>query len=66
MRKHDIVEPYEKIKLLTRGESLDKAKIDQIIDDLDLPDSAKKQIHDLTPANYIGIAIKLVDRLLAE
>ena len=66
MRKYDIDEPYEKLKNLTRGQSLDKAAINAMIEQLDLPEAAKKQIKELTPASYIGIAVQLVDRLLSE
>ncbi|MEX2489425.1 MAG: adenylosuccinate lyase [Pseudomonadales bacterium] len=66
MRKHGIAEPYEKLKELTRGESMDQAKITRIIEELDLPEHAREQIRQLTPANYIGAAVLLVDRLLSE
>ena len=66
MRKYGIEEPYEKLKALTRGQSINKANISQMIDDLDLPEDAKEQIRSLTPATYTGIAIRLVDRLLSE
>ncbi len=64
MRKYDIEEPYEKLKALTRGQSLDKSSIDRMIDDLDMPEPAKDRIKELTPANYIGIAVNLVDQLV--
>jgi|TARA_B100001971_G_scaffold34712_1_gene29661 adenylosuccinate lyase len=66
MRKYGTEEPYEKLKALTRGQSINKANISQMIDDLDLPEDAKEQIRSLTPATYTGIAIRLVDRLLSE
>ncbi len=66
MRKYGIEEPYEKLKALTRGQSINKANISQMIDDLDMPEEAKEQIRSLTPATYTGIAVRLVDRLLSE
>jgi|TARA_B100002003_G_C14157435_1_gene557686 adenylosuccinate lyase len=66
MRKYGIEEPYEKLKVLTRGESLDQAKIESMIEDLDLPDIAKAQIRSINPANYIGVAEALVEKLLTE
>jgi adenylosuccinate lyase len=66
MRKHNVDEPYEKLKELTRGKSLEKSAIDQMIEELDIPDDAKASIRDLTPANYIGLAIKQVDRLIEK
>ncbi len=66
MRKHGIEAPYEKLKELTRGESIDRSRIEQIIEGLDLPPEAAAQIRGLTPANYIGAAVLLVERLLDE
>ena len=66
MRKHGIEEPYEKLKKLTRGESLNQARIESLIKDLDLPEDARQQIRSITPASYIGAAELLVKKLLAE
>ncbi len=66
MRKHGIEEPYEKLKALTRGASIDKAQIDSMITSLDLPEEALASIRELTPANYIGDAVKLTEQLLSE
>ncbi|MDG1206527.1 MAG: adenylosuccinate lyase [Pseudomonadales bacterium] len=66
MRKYDIPEPYEKLKSLTRGQSFDPAQIKALIEPLDMPAAAKEQILAMTPAHYIGVAVELVDRLLAE
>lgn len=63
MRRFGIPEPYEKLKELTRGLSLDQASIETIIENLDLPPEAKQQIRDLTPANYIGNAADQIDNL---
>ena len=66
MRKYNVPEPYEKLKALTRGTSLDQAHIQSMIDNLDIPAVAKAQILALTPQGYIGVAVALVDRLLAD
>ncbi len=66
MRKHGVEEPYEKLKALTRGGSLDQGKIKALLDTLDLPDSANADILALKPENYIGAAEKLVARLLGD
>ncbi|MFT7688635.1 MAG: adenylosuccinate lyase [Candidatus Azotimanducaceae bacterium] len=66
MRKHDIEEPYEKLKALSRGQSLTKSDIEKFVETLDMPQSAKNDILALTPANYIGIAEQLVDQILKE
>ncbi len=66
MRKYGIEAPYEKLKELTRGETLDQSRIESIIEDLKLPEQAKVQIRSLNPANYIGAAELLVKKLLSE
>lgn len=66
MRKHDIEEPYEKLKALSRGRSLTKGDIEKLVETLDMPTKSKNDILALTPANYIGIAEQLVDQILKE
>ena len=66
MRKHGIAEPYEKLKAMTRGESLSQERIVDMLEELDLPKSVKTDIMSLTPANYIGEAQRLVARLLDD
>ncbi len=66
MRQHGIEEPYEKLKTLTRGESLNQAAIEKMVQALELPETARQQLLALTPAAYIGIAEALVDRLLGD
>jgi adenylosuccinate lyase len=66
MRRYGIEKPYEKLKELTRGKKVDSEGIAVFIDALDMPDSAKQSLKDMTPASYIGDAIKLTDQLLAE
>lgn len=66
MRKFDIPEPYEKLKELTRGQSLDQAAIRKIVSELSMPETAKAQLLALTPAAYIGNAAEMVDQLLDD
>jgi adenylosuccinate lyase len=66
MRKYGIEEPYEKLKKITRGESLSKARVESMVEELGLPKEARDQILILTPANYIGVAERLVEQLLEE
>ncbi len=66
MRKYNIEEPYEKLKVLTRGQSLNQQRIEAMILTLDLPEEARQQILALTPANYIGEAVALTERLLND
>ena len=57
MRRYAIEEPYEKLKALTRGKTIDAAIMADFIDTLELPQSVKDELKKLTPANYIGNAV---------
>ncbi|MDO6684972.1 MULTISPECIES: adenylosuccinate lyase [unclassified Agarivorans] len=63
MRRYGIEKPYEKLKELTRGKRVDAEAMRNFIDGLDMPESAKDELKKMTPANYIGDAVKLVDQL---
>lgn len=63
MRKHGIEKPYEKLKELTRGKRISAPDVAEFIDNLELPDDVKQHLKSMTPANYIGHAVELVDRL---
>ena len=56
MRRYAIEEPYEKLKALTRGKTINATIMANFIDTLDLPQSVKDELKTLTPANYIGNA----------
>ena len=58
MRRYGIEKPYEKLKALTRGQSITAETLSVFIDTLDMPDDAKQQLKQMTPANYIGNAIE--------
>ncbi|WGL97278.1 adenylosuccinate lyase [Arsenophonus sp. aPb] len=63
MRRYGIEKPYEKLKVLTRGKRATADDIKAFIDDLDLPQTEKDRLKTMTPANYIGYSINLVDYL---
>ena len=63
MRRYGIEKPYEKLKELTRGKKVNAAIMANFIDGLELPEEAKAALKALTPANYIGDAIRLTDQL---
>jgi adenylosuccinate lyase len=56
MRRYGISEPYEKLKALTRGRSVDRKLLHDFIEALDIPDDARQRLLDLTPSNYTGLA----------
>ena len=59
MRRYGVKNPYEKLKELTRGKSIDAKILNDFIASLDIPSEAKEELYKLTPMNYIGDAIKL-------
>ncbi|MFB9134410.1 adenylosuccinate lyase [Vibrio sp. AK197] len=63
MRRYGIEKPYEKLKELTRGKRVDGEAMRQFIDGLALPEEEKARLKLMTPANYIGQAIELTDKL---
>ncbi len=63
MRRYGIEKPYEKLKELTRGKRVDAEGMRAFIDGLELPEFEKDRLKQMTPANYIGDAVKLTDLL---
>ena len=63
MRRYNIEQPYEKLKELTRGKRVNQEALAVFIDKLELPDSVKAELKQLTPATYIGRAVAFVDEL---
>ncbi|MEH6472302.1 MAG: adenylosuccinate lyase [Halopseudomonas sp.] len=57
MRRYGIEEPYEKLKALTRGQTITKEILAEFVEPLELPEEAKQAIREMTPQNYIGNAI---------
>ncbi|HWV13853.1 MAG TPA: adenylosuccinate lyase [Cellvibrio sp.] len=57
MRRYNVDEPYEKLKALTRGQTITKEVLAQFVETLDIPEHAKQTMRELTPANYIGNAV---------
>ncbi|WP_133010269.1 adenylosuccinate lyase [Marinomonas flavescens] len=57
MRRYGIESPYEKLKELTRGRTIDQATIEAFVDTLEMPEDAKVELKKLTPATYIGNAV---------
>jgi adenylosuccinate lyase len=63
MRRYGIEKPYEKLKDLTRGKTMNQATIQDFIDTLDMPQSAKDELKALTPSLYTGNAAAQAKRI---
>lgn len=56
MRRYQVENAYEKLKDLTRGQTIDQTVMTQFINSLEIPDEAKATLLKLTPETYIGNA----------
>jgi len=56
MRRYGLPNPYEQMKELTRGKRIDAERLRAFVDGLDIPESAKARLLELTPATYTGNA----------
>ncbi len=61
MRRYAIPEPYEKLKALTRGQAVTRQLLMEFIDTLEIPDSERLRLKELTPRAYIGLAAELAN-----
>jgi adenylosuccinate lyase len=63
MRRHGVAGAYEKLKALSRGKRLSRARLARFIRGLHIPAAAKKRLLALTPAAYTGLATQLAKRI---
>lgn len=63
MRRYHIEQPYEQLKAFTRGKQIDKMILQEFIRSLSLPEEVKKELLNLTPADYTGYARALAKRI---
>jgi len=66
MRRYGIDQPYEKLKELTRGKSIDRESLQAFVDGLEIPDAARNRLKALTPASYLGNATTQARKISQE
>lgn len=67
MRVYGEENPYEKLKELTRGQKINTEVLNNFINSLEkVPGNEKERMRKLTPSNYLGLSIKLVDSYFSE
>ena len=66
MRRYGIDQPYEKLKELTRGKSIDRESLQAFVDGLEIPDEARSRLKALTPASYLGNATTQARKIAQE
>ena len=62
LRKTGSPDAYEQLKQLTRGVRITEDALREFVTHLRIPKKDKDLLNQLTPANYIGLAPKLVDQ----
>jgi adenylosuccinate lyase len=63
MRRYAVPQAYEKLKELTRGQGIDRDRLQAFIADLPIPETEKTRLLALTPAMYTGNAAAQVQAL---
>jgi adenylosuccinate lyase len=63
MRRYGMVNPYEKLKELTRGNRVSCADMQAFVLGLEIPQAAKDELLKLTPWTYTGMAAQLARRI---
>ncbi len=63
MRRYGVAGAYEKLKEVTRGQSVTAQALHQLINGLDIPQPDKARLLAMTPASYIGKAAELARRV---
>jgi adenylosuccinate lyase len=56
MRRYGVEKPYEQLKELTRGKTIDEESLRTFINSLDIPQDAKQALLGMTPLTYTGSA----------
>lgn len=66
MRRYNLERPYEQLKELTRGRSVDRRVIEEFIEGLPLDEKAREAFKRLEPRQYLGYAAELVERFTPQ
>jgi adenylosuccinate lyase len=63
MRRYGVQGAYEKLKEVTRGQTVTAEALHQLIRGLDIPEADKQRLLAMTPASYTGKAAELAKRV---
>lgn len=66
LRKANVPDSYSLIASLTRGESVDPKRWNEWINQLSIAEEIKSELKALAPERYIGLAVTLTERAIAE
>ncbi|MET4578366.1 adenylosuccinate lyase [Ottowia thiooxydans] len=63
MRRFGVAGAYEKLKEVTRGQTVTREALHELIRSLEIPEAEKQRLLALTPGTYIGKAAELAKRV---
>ena len=63
MRKYHIKDGYEIMKKISRGKTIEKKDLHDIINTLDIPTTEKNKLLKLTPSTYLGLSRELAKQI---
>ena len=63
LRREGDTHAYERVKELTRGRRVTLSDFRELFDELDVDESVREELRELTPAGYTGLGSDLVDEL---
>ena len=63
MRRHQLPNPYERLKELTRGKTITREAIAAFIQTLEIPADERERLLAMTPGSYTGLAAELAKRI---
>ena len=66
MKKYRIENPYEQLKEVTRGKTIDNNSLRVFISNLDINKEDKENLLALTPSNYIGNSIEIIESYFSD
>ncbi len=63
MRRYGVPGAYEKLKEVTRGQSVTREALHELVRSLEIPQPEKDRLLAMTPGSYVGMAIALARRV---
>jgi adenylosuccinate lyase len=63
MRRYGVTGAYEKLKAVTRGQTVTAEALHALIRELEIPETDKQRLLAMTPASYVGKAAELAKRV---
>ena len=66
LRREGVAMPYEKLKELTQGKTLNRDRLHEFLEGPDwagVPDAVRAKLKELTPESYLGYAVECAQKI---